>query len=179
MRVAVTLLTYALAYATFGSEAAAQKREREFGIGADEAPASVRHYVDSAFAGAHRVRYYKDISEDGTAIEAKFKLAGVPYSVEFDEGGSWHDTEREVAPEAIPGVVWDAEACPLWTDTFERYRVVRAQDHVGRAGERYYEVELRARLNREWSAYQYQIAPDGRILTGKVIELSPGHLSRW
>ena len=157
----------------------AQKREREFEIRGDEIPAPIRAYVDSAFADAGRVRYYQDVSEDGTAVEAKFKLDDTRYSVEFDYDGQWRDTEWEVPVDSVPDVVWDAEACPTWTDSFELYRVVRVQDHVDREGERFYEVELRVRREREWLGYQYQIRPDGGILSGKEIELSPGHLARW
>ena len=157
----------------------AQKREREFEIRGEEVPAAIVAYVDSAFAEAGRVRYYQDVSEDGTAVEAKFRLGGTRYSVEFDYGGQWRDTEREVPVDSVPHVVWDAEACPTWTDSFELFRVVRVQDHVDRAGARFYEVELRVRRDREWLGYQYQIAPDGALLSSKEIELSPGHLARW
>ena len=157
----------------------AQKREREFEIRGDEVPAAVVAYVDSAFAEAGRVRYYQDVSEDGTAVEAKFRLGDTRYSVEFDYGGDWRDTEWEVPVDEVPNVVWDAEACPRWTDSFELYRVVRVQDHVDREGARFYEVELRARRDREWLGYQYQISPDGVVLTAKEIALSPGHLARW
>ena len=160
--------------------AAAQKREREFEIKGEDVPAAIRSYVDSAFAGAGRVRYYQDVSEDGTAVEAKFKLDDTRYSVEFDYGtGAWLDTEWEVPVEEVPAVVWNAEACPTWTDSFELYRVARVQDHVDREGERFFEVELRVRRDREWLGYQYQIRPTGEVLTGKEIELSPGHLARW
>ena len=167
-----------LTLASWATGALAQKVEREIGLRAAEAPAPVQTFLDSAFAQRRRTRYYRDIGEDAVTVEAKFRLGDTRYSVEFDTLGRWRDTEVEVPVAAVPAAVW-SRACAAWGSRYERYRVARVQDHTGRAGERYYEIELRGRREREWSAFQYRVAPDGTLLDRAEIELSPGHLSRW
>ena len=161
-----------------GFSAHAQKHEREFGLRADEVPAAVPAFLDSAFAETRRLQYYQDVGEDRTTVEAKFRVDRTRYSVEFDTLGRWLDTEVEVALPAVPAATW-SRACDEWGERFERFRVVRVQDHLGRGGERYFEVELRVRREREWLGYQYRLAPDGAIVGREEILLSPGHLDRW
>ncbi len=161
-----------------GATAQVAKVERELRLEDDEVPAAARAYVDSVFAKARRLKYYKDVGEGGTTVEAKFRLGDTRYSVEFSEDGHWLDTEVEIAVDSVPDVVW-RDACPMWADSFELFRVLRVQRHVGRGDVRYYEVELRARRDFVWSAYQARLGEDGTVLEQKEIELSPGHLERW
>ncbi len=171
------LLSLALTFPLLVTGQAA-KVEREFGLQPEEAPPAARQYIDSVFATARRLKYYKDVGEDRTTIEAKFKLARTRYSVEFEESGQWYNTEVDVAVDSVPAVVW-REACGVWADTFELYRVSRVQHHVGRDDGRYYEVELRARRKFIWGAYQARISETGALLGTQEIELGPGHLERW
>ena len=159
-------------------DAEAQKLEREYSIKPAEAPPAARAYVDSAYADAKRLKFYLDIGEEGKTVEAKFKYRDRRYSLEFDTLGRWLDTEVEVPLAEVPASVW-SESCGAWMDTFELYRVVRVQDHRGRQGQRYYEVELRGRRDYEWVGYQYRIKEDGEVIDAQEIVLSPGHLSRW
>ena len=159
----------------------AQKVEREYEIGGDEVPEAIPAFLDSAYAKTppERLRFYRDVGEDGATVEAKFKIDGTRYSVEFADDGAWLDTEVEVPIDEIDDAVWDRAACARWTDTFELFRVVRVQHHRGADGAEYYEAELRVRVDREWLGYEYQLGLDGEILAEKEILLSPGHLSRW
>ncbi len=156
----------------------AQKVERERGLSPAAVPAAVLNYLDSSFAARRQVQYYEDIGEGGTTIEVKFRQGDERYSIEFSPEGTWLDTEREVAIDAVPKTVW-AGACADFETRFERFRVLRVQDHRGRNGDQYYEVEVRGRQDFEWLAYQYRLSTDGSILEAKEIELSPGHLDQW
>ena len=157
---------------------AAQKVEREYGISRDEVPERLVAYLDSAFAERRREHFYRDEGEADTTLEAKFKLARAWYSVEFAPDGRWIDTEVEVPVDEVPERVW-TQACGAWSRDYERYRVERVQHHRGRGGEEFYEVELQTRTDFEWDRYEIAIAPDGRVLEEKLIELAPGHLDRW
>ncbi len=170
--IALALIWAGLAAAQSG------KTEREFRLDAAAVPAAATNFLDSAFGEVRRLKFYKDIGQDLTTLEAKFREGKARYSVEFDTTGRWLDTELEVPPGEVPREVW-AKTCAAWADSFELYRVVRVQHHVGRGGERYYEVELRGRQDFEWSAYQARLGEAGRLLEQREIELSPGHLQRW
>lgn len=158
----------------------AQKVEREYGIDAEQMPPPALAYLDSAFAVGPRRRrsYYRDVGEDGTTAEAKFKFADRWYSVEFDTTGQWLDTEVEIPVTEVPAAVW-SQVCDDWARRYERFRVARVQEHRGRGGETFYEVELRTRVDYEWDRYEVKLDPDGRVLEEQVIELAPGHLDRW
>ena len=172
----LSLLGSLLALAPQAAEA--QKVEREYGLKAHEVPAGVHAYLDSAYQSARRRKFYYDIGEDRTSIEAKFHYEGRRYSLEFDTTGRWLDTEVELPVDEIDDQVW-AAVCEPWTQRFERFRVARVQEHHGRDGSHYFEVEVRARKDYEWTAYQYRLMADGTVLDEQEIILSPGHLSRW
>lgn len=157
----------------------AQKVEREYGIPTEEVPTNVTSFLDSAFAGERRrERFYRDESEDVTAVEAKFKYAGAWHSVEFTPEGHWLDTEVELPVAQVPEVVW-TEVCGDWDERFSRYRVERVQLHRGRGGQVFYEVELHTRHEFEWDRYEFAITPAGEVLDEQLIQLAPGHLDRW
>lgn len=156
----------------------AQKVEREYRLDRAEVPAPTLAYLDSAFAERGRTHFFYDVGEDAATLEAKFRLAGARYSVEFAPTGDWLDTEVGVDVEDVPPEVW-SEACAAWDERFERYRVARVQHHRGRDGSEFYEVELSVREAREWSRYELAIDTAGEVLRERLVELAPGHLDRW
>ncbi|MEB2774539.1 hypothetical protein SYJ56_04435 [Algoriphagus sp. D3-2-R+10] len=81
---------------------AQDKIEREFGIKENEVPKEARDWLYDAFESTRKIKWYKEVFESGFSYEAKFKLKGEFYSVEFDSLGRIEDVEIEMDFEKLP-----------------------------------------------------------------------------
>ncbi|OEK02905.1 hypothetical protein BFP97_15840 [Roseivirga sp. 4D4] len=78
---------------TMGLNAQDVKVEQEFRVFADDVPKDAIEWLEEAFGSLKRVKWYFEESKDDETYEAKFKLKGKRYSVEFDEDGDIEDVE--------------------------------------------------------------------------------------
>lgn len=81
---------------------AQDKIEREFRVKEKEVPKEAREWLDDAFETTKRPKWYQEVFESGYSYEAKFKLKGKFYSVEFDSLGWIQDVEIEIDFKELP-----------------------------------------------------------------------------
>lgn len=67
-----------------------------------EVPAPVKSGFSQKFSGATNVKWGK---ENDKEWEAEFKLGGKNYSANFDNAGTWVETEYQISVKEIPAVV--------------------------------------------------------------------------
>ncbi len=80
---------------------AQDKLERELRVKEKEVPKPARDWLYDAFETTKRPKWYQEIFESGYSFEAKFKLLGKFYSVEFDSLGAIQDVEIEMGFEEL------------------------------------------------------------------------------
>lgn len=85
-----------------GSLFAQDKIERELRVKEKEVPKDAREWLDDAFESTKKPKWYQEVFESGYSYEAKFKLKGKFYSVEFDSLGRIQDVEIEMDVEELP-----------------------------------------------------------------------------
>lgn len=74
---------------------AQQKYEREYRIDTSEVPQEAMGFI-KYFNVQKKVKWYQERGLDSTSVEAKFKLSGFKYSIEFSNDGSLQDIEQTV-----------------------------------------------------------------------------------
>lgn len=119
----ITLIVFCLALSA--SAFAQQKFEKEYRLKTAQVPVLARQFVDSLDFD-RRVKWYMEISQNGTSVEAKGRREGKRYSVEFDTTGKIQDVEIEVPYGAIPDEVQSTIAQQLQGE-FEKYRILKIQ----------------------------------------------------
>ena len=85
-----------------GALNAQDKIEREFRVEEKVIPKEARDWLYDAFETTKRPKWYQEIFESGYSYEAKFKLKGKFYSVEFDSLGLIQDVEIEMDYNDLP-----------------------------------------------------------------------------
>ncbi len=81
---------------------AQDKIERELRVEEKVVPKEARDWLYDAFETTKRPKWYQEVFESGYSYEAKFKLKGKFYSVEFDSLGRIQDVEIEIDFEELP-----------------------------------------------------------------------------
>jgi hypothetical protein len=81
---------------------AQDKIERELRVKEKEVPKEAREWLEDAFETTKRPKWYQEVFESGYSFEAKFKLKGKFYSVEFDSLGRIQDVEIEIEFAELP-----------------------------------------------------------------------------
>ena len=85
-----------------GALFAQDKIERELRVEEKVVPKEARDWFYDAFETTKRPKWYQEIFESGYSYEAKFKLKGKFYSVEFDSLGLIQDVEIEIDYNELP-----------------------------------------------------------------------------
>lgn len=85
-----------------GALFAQDKIERELRVEEKVVPKEARDWLYDAFETTKRPKWYQEVFESGYSYEAKFKLKGKFYSVEFDSLGLIQDVEIEVGFKELP-----------------------------------------------------------------------------
>ncbi|MGC9344295.1 MAG: hypothetical protein ACP5E3_16445 [Bacteroidales bacterium] len=80
---------------------AQEKIEREYGIKKRDVPEPAIEWMQDAFEGFKRIKWYYEESSDGNSYEAKLKWKGYHYSVEFDTTGIIEDIEMNIPVEEL------------------------------------------------------------------------------
>lgn len=80
---------------------AQDKVERELKVKTSTVPKDARDWLEDAFETTKSPKWYKEINESGYSYEAKFKLDGQFFSVEFDSIGNIQDVEIEMSLEEL------------------------------------------------------------------------------
>jgi hypothetical protein len=145
------------------SNAAAQtKYEREYRLRNTEAlPAPAVAFLDTA---ADRIRWYYEENLLGNSIEAKFRLNGRRYSVEFDTLGHLQDIEVETELSDLLAITRETIHAYL-QDTYQKYRIRKVQvQYSGRISS----LAVFRQFTDPSDAYRtrYELVVKGRNATG-------------
>ncbi|PHQ29783.1 hypothetical protein [Leeuwenhoekiella nanhaiensis] len=103
------------------------KQEFEQGIEAKGMPEAAITYLQSLEGTKKRLQYYREQDGERQSFEAKFKLNGEKYSVEFDQTGMLEDIEI-IRTQKEMGATLTAVKNYLET-SFERHRIEKIQAH--------------------------------------------------
>ena len=85
-----------------GALFAQDKIERELRVEEKVVPKEARDWLYDAFETTKRPKWYQEVFESGYSYEAKFKLKGKFYRLEFDSLGLIQDVESEVGLKELP-----------------------------------------------------------------------------
>ena len=168
------ILTVCMAVTGYGQI----KYEREFRIKEMEVPAGAIDFIH-ALPFEINTKWYKEISLDGVTVEAKFKVDNHSYSIEFDTLGNLQDIEIGKDWMELPSATRENITAHL-EPLFSRYRIEKTQEQL--TGEKdalialmrdkvsshayttRYEVEVRARVAREYIAYEILYDKEGNMI---------------
>jgi len=154
--------------------AVAQKYEMERRVDpADFSPAAHR-YLQENFQEGKKIRYYREVSQQGESFEAKFRWKGQRYSVEFGAEGDLQDVEREVPYRSLPDNV-RRQIEMRWEEDFRKHRVDRTQEQQVGARLRY-ELIVRGKESGGVSYFEYLFEDDGAFVDRQRIVLPPNDI---
>lgn len=154
------------------------KVEREQSIKIDEVPDVAQQFV-SDLGATRKVRWYRETSNEGVTIEAKTKLNGHYYSIEFTEGGVLEDVEVVVGWNEMGTILRDA-ICNQMSNEFSSFKISKIQKQykgkdvdirqqiaknkpVGTV-EIKYEVVVRGANEGDYSNYEFLFDSSGNLL---------------
>ena len=161
------------------------KYEQEFRVKEDQVPAEATAYL-AGIPFERKVKWFKEISQDGVSFEAKSKLRGQKFSIEFDTLGYLEDIEIDIEENEVPSASWRA-INDYFLETFDKTKVEKIQKqwtgdpmklremletgdevtgHVTR-----YEIVLRGFAGGKPKLYELLFDSDGRNL--KKLEIVP------
>lgn len=161
------------------------KFEKEFRISESEVPQSAVHYLSSI--QSTKIKWFKEISQDGKSIEAKFKHTDHLFSVEFDTLGNLKDIEvvintKEVPPNLL-NTITDALSSNFESHTFRKLQkqysgsslkidqVLQNTFKVEEATIRY-EAIIKGKNDEGVNLYEITFDDTGNLLSKAFINLS-------
>ena len=104
---------------------AQSKFERETRIDKQEAPAKAIDFIDRSDFNS-KIKWYKEISQEGKSFEAKTRRKGHKFSIEFDTAGNVLDVEKEVKLVDIDTELIQKIEKSL-TNEFTKFKIVKIQ----------------------------------------------------
>lgn len=105
----------------------AQKVEREVRLKPVKVPTSARQLVKQ-LTFDRKVKWYQEFHQDGISYEAKGKINGRLYSIEFDTLGNNEDVEVVVEESTLPDSL-GKQINKHFEREFEKYRIEKIQVH--------------------------------------------------
>lgn len=167
-----------------------EKFEREFKIQIDSVAQTAGHFIyQSGILGDKtKVDWYKEVSDRGISLEAKFKQNGKHYSVEFSEAGVLEDVEIEMDSDQILQETMGKMERVLNSE-FEKWKIKRVQRQwvgserdiiksfesgVAAEGvEENFEVIVKGRTPEDKNYFELLFSSKGKLLRkSKIIENS-------
>ena len=176
------LLLLLLPLASFGQT----KVEQETSVAAAEVPEQAVDWVNKAYPEKKRLKWYKEISNEGASYEAKLKYCGRWHSVEFSEEGQLEDVEIDHKLDELPNAFQDILQQYL-QDNYQRHRVYKVQVQLSgnsqlvaeaiQAGKLpqltvRYELEYFGRVQGEDETWEGLFTEDGKPLQQRKIKQS-------
>lgn len=168
---------------SFGLAGAQVKTEREYRLKEDQVPSLARDFI-SSLGTPTKLRWYREESQEGSSVEAKFLLNRKKYSIEFDTTGHLQDVEFIIPAGRIPSPALERLRAGL-DSHFASWKFSKVQQHhqgepylqrlvilkdVIQSGiDLFYEVEVRGKRNGVAGLYEIKAADDGKILEVKYI----------
>lgn len=182
----IFLICFTLPYSSLFAQEG-EKIEREYRAKKREVPQAARDWLNDAFEGFKRVRWYREENEAGQSFEAKFKRRGTHYSVEFTTSGEVVDVEVLTKLDELPEELQRNIASYLDSD-FSRYRILRLQRQLSGDAEVLedyfdenedqgvtvkYEVEIEGQKNDELGLFELLFDARGKLLQWRTMQAPP------
>ena len=182
MRNLLLLLSFLTVLAALGQS----KAEVEERIEATDFPPQARRFAENLFA-KEKIHWIKEQNQAGHSYEAKARLSGVKYSLEFDENGKFEDLEfvvksRHLAEAVLQNIEQELE------DAFQRFKIKKIQEqwsgdqaHLkssmqqqkkAAALKRRYEVEVHGKSKGDYADYEYLFDGVGNFIRRQEIQES-------
>ncbi|MBE0641379.1 MAG: hypothetical protein IH599_05040 [Bacteroidales bacterium] len=166
-----------------GTMEAQVKSEREYRLAKEKVPLEARRFIASLEKPV-RLRWYMEESPSGYSVEAKFRLNGKRYSVEFDTSGALQDVEFIINPSSIP-----PSSMALLTreldSLFKHHHFVKIQQHYQGPADLQllamqknihqdglitrYEIVIRGKRNGTPALFEVTTGQDGKVLDVLII----------
>lgn len=168
---------------------AQQKYEREYKINATEVPQQALDFI-AAFKVQKKIKWYQEQGLDATSVEAKFKLKGVKYSVEFGDDGTLQDIEQTVSFKELTKDIQENIQLYL-KEQYDAYSIEKVQlqytgkpevlvpwiqstsfptfDAKNKNITRIYELVIRTRTKNKVLLFEYQFDDEGQKIAQKEI----------
>jgi hypothetical protein len=132
------------------------------------------------------IKWYRENSQQGISYEAKFKLRGLPHSVEFDANGNLQDIEIKVPFNSLD-INTQNSISESFNNIFSKYKIQKTQiQHTGASdqllrlmqGENIattvaYELIVKGRQKQNPQYYEILVNGEGKILKQLPIEFRP------
>lgn len=122
------LLLFSMLCLLFSTSYAQVKYEKESRLKSSKVPKKAHDFIDVDLE-IKQLKWYKEESFEGGAIEAKFKVDKKKYSVEFDTLGQLEDIEIEIEESEIPELVLKQINKTL-SNEYKRFKVLKIQKQL-------------------------------------------------
>lgn len=156
-----------------------EKAEKEFRLKLEEVPVAARQFIDQTNE-ASSFKWYKEIGLNTSSIEAKAKIDGKRYSVEFDSLGEIEDVEVEIEWESLRENIRSV-ICGKLSSDFTKFKLVKVQQQfTGDASALIsvinsrkketkgltikYEIVLEGKTESEITPYEYTFDAQGQFV---------------
>ncbi len=121
----LSVILILLGNAAFSQET---KNEVEKRIKEAEMPAEAIHTLKTLPINLNRTKFYLESDNEHSSFEAKVKLKGHKYSIEFDKNGELLDIEIAIDLDEIPENITKSIKNYL-KNTYERHKIEKIQEH--------------------------------------------------
>jgi hypothetical protein len=166
---------------------AQEKYEHERRIKADQVPISAVQFVKSVSEGK-KVKWFEETSQAGTSIEAKFKIEGYRYSIEFSTAGEIQDLEIEVSKDDVSQIIFEKIEYGL-DSLFTKFKIQKIQIHYNGSEEKLlkvkqgesvpselntgFELVIRGKSKEGVEMYEVFFDAEGSLIRKSIIILNP------
>jgi len=128
MRCGQPLIALTLCFVISTSASSQTKTEREYRIKKDTIAENACVFINQSgfLEEKTKVKWYREESNDGTSIEAKFSQNGRGFSIEFSQQGQLQDVEIEIDEDEIPKKTLKSIEENL-NEEFSKWKIKRVQ----------------------------------------------------
>lgn len=128
MRCGQPLIALTLCFIISTSASSQTKTEREYRIKKDTIAENACVFINQSgfLEEKTKVKWYREESNDGTSIEAKFSQNGRGFSIEFSQQGQLQDVEIEIDEDEIPKKTLKSIEENL-NEEFSKWKIKRVQ----------------------------------------------------
>lgn len=163
------------------------KYEKEYRLDTSEVPKQAINFVEPKSLDT-KIKWYYEENNTGHSVEAKFKLQGNWYSVEFDTLGTFQDIEIEYTYSKLSKLLRERINIQL-KETFTKHKIKKLQiSYTGsfqsfsqfiklkkprRVHQHGYEIVVKGKTSDVWALYELFFNSQGKKETISKIVLDP------
>lgn len=137
-----------------------EKREKEVRASRKEVPGNARKWLDDAYEGSKKVKWYHEINAGKESYEAKFRWNKQHHSVEFSKDGVIEDIEIGQQWEELPDTLRKSLQA-FFEEEYDSHKILKIQrQYTGSPGDL---EDLIDEDEMEGISIQYEIEYFGRL----------------